>query len=130
MKTSRNDKGFTLIETAVAFAIAAFALTAILRLLQSGYEQIDESEKSNLAVSYARSLLAEIRGTRDYSIGHRIGTFENGWSWQMSVDPYHHDIPSAASTGMKPVSVKIHIYDNSQQTALFELGTVGLSNDD
>lgn len=85
----RRQRGFTLIEVIIAFALLALALTLLLGSLSGAARQIRTAEDSGRATLHAQSLLAQLGVGETLQPGRTEGTFEKGrYRWAMEVTPY------------------------------------------
>ena len=86
---ARGQRGFTLLEVIVAFAVLALALTLLLGTMSGAARQIRESANSGRAALHAQSLLDQVGVGEVLKPGHREGTFEDGrYHWTLDVAPY------------------------------------------
>lgn len=84
-----RQRGFTLIEIIVAFALLALALTLLLGTLSGAARQVRWSADAGRAALHARSLLDEVGVGEPLRAGTRDGEFEDGlYRWTLQVDPY------------------------------------------
>jgi general secretion pathway protein I len=81
----RADRGFTLLEVLVAFAIAAFATSFMFRATFDGLHGAALSARYQEAVARARSHLAAIGSAA--SPGDRQGDEGNGFHWHVRIAP-------------------------------------------
>ena len=87
--SERTQRGYTLIEVIVAFAILAVALTLLLGTLSGAAKQVHWSEQAGRAALYAQSLVEQTGGAEPLRAGHREGAFEDGrYRWTLDVAPY------------------------------------------
>ena len=85
----RLQRGYTLIEVIVAFAILAVALTLLLGTLSGAAKQVHWSEQAGRAALYAQSLVDQTGVAEPLRAGHREGAFEDGrYRWTLDVAPY------------------------------------------
>lgn len=85
----RRQRGFTLLEVIVAFALLALALTLLLGSLSGASRQVRQADDASRAALYAQSLLAQVGVGETLQPGRREGDFENGrYHWQLEVAPY------------------------------------------
>lgn len=84
-----SQRGYTLIEVLVAFAVLALALTLLLGTLSGATRQVRWSADAGRAALHARSLLAQTGVGEVLQPGRREGVFEEGrYRWTMEVAPY------------------------------------------
>ena len=86
---SRRQRGFTLIEVIIAFALLALALTLLLGSLSGAARQIRTADDSGRATLHAQSLLAQLGVGEILQPGRKQGTFEQGrYHWALEMEPY------------------------------------------
>jgi general secretion pathway protein I len=83
----RTERGFTLLEVLVAFAIAALALTLLFRAASSGLVSVRTAGRYEEAVARARSHLASAGHDVALVIGQSEGDDGGGYSWHLNVTP-------------------------------------------
>ena len=71
------QRGYTLIEVLVAFAILALALTILLGTLSGATRQVKWADEAGRAALHAQSLLASVGVAESLQPGRRAGTFED-----------------------------------------------------
>lgn len=83
------ERGYTLVEVLVAFAILALALTLLLGTLSGAARQVKWSGQAGSAALHAQSMLDGIGVAEALRPGHRDGTFERGrYRWSLDIDHY------------------------------------------
>ncbi len=83
------ERGYTLIEVLVAFAILAHALTLLLGGLSGASRQVRWADDAGRAALHAQSLLDDIGVGTGLQEGHRDGVFEQGrFRWSLDIEPY------------------------------------------
>ena len=89
VRSVRGQRGFTLIEVVVAFALLALALTFLLASLSGATRQIRIASDSSRATLHAQSLLAQVGVGETLQPGRRQGTFDAGrYRWVLEIVPY------------------------------------------
>lgn len=89
------QRGYTLIEVVVAFALLAFGLTLLLGSLTNATKQVRTSTDYGRAALHAQTLLDQAGVGEALVVGQRDGELENGrFRWEMSVSPFRD--PSVA----------------------------------
>jgi general secretion pathway protein I len=83
----RTERGFTLLEVLVAFAIAALALALLFRVASGGLVSVETSGRYEEAVSRARSHLAAIGRDAALVAGDSEGDDGGGYRWHLTVTP-------------------------------------------
>lgn len=85
----RSQRGYTLIEVIVAFAVLALGLTLLLGTLSGSTRQIRYSSDAGRAALHAQSLLAQFGVGEVLQPGRREGELEDGrYRWTLDVQPY------------------------------------------
>ncbi|MBB3824687.1 type II secretion system protein XpsI [Xanthomonas arboricola] len=85
----RRQRGYTLIEVIVAFALLALALSLLLGSLSGAARQVRAADDSTRATLHAQSLLALQGMVKPLVPEQQQGSFENGhFRWSMDVRPY------------------------------------------
>ena len=83
------QRGYTLIEVIVAFAILALALTLLLGTLSGATQQIRWADDAGRAALHAESLLSETGVGQVLEPGRTEGNFENGrYRWTLDIQPW------------------------------------------
>lgn len=95
--TSRGQRGFTLIEVIVAFALLALALTLLLGSLSGATRQVRQAQDSTRATLHAQSLLAQLGTGEALQPGRKEGRFDGGrYEWVLQVAPYADPLAARA----------------------------------
>ena len=85
----KAQRGYTLIEVMVAFAILALALTLLLGTLSGATKQIRWADDAGRAALHAESLLSETGVGQVLEPGRTEGNFENGrYRWTLDIQPW------------------------------------------
>lgn len=101
MNRMHPQRGFTLIEVIVAFAVLALALTLVLGTLSNASRQVRWSEDAGRAAMHAQSLLDDTGIAQVLVPGRSDGTFEDGrYRWTLEVAPWRE--PAAEGAGAAP----------------------------
>jgi len=80
------QRGYTLIEVIVAFALLAAALTLLLGTLSGAARQVRGSADAGRAALYAQSVMAQVGVGEMLRPGRKDGEFENGrYRWALDV---------------------------------------------
>jgi general secretion pathway protein I len=85
----KAQRGYTLIEVVVAFALLAFAMTMLLGSLTNATKQVRVSNDFGRAALHAQTLLDQAGVGEALTVGQREGQFEDGrYRWNMQVMPF------------------------------------------
>lgn len=96
----KRQRGYSLLEVIVAFAVLALALTLLLGSLSGASRQIKQADLRSRAVLHAQSLLAVTGVVEPLQDGQRSGQWDDGrYRWQLQVAPYQE-----VRTGALPVA--------------------------
>lgn len=94
-----RQRGFTLIEVVVAFALLALALTLLLGSLSGAARQIQRANLSGRAALHAQTLLAQVGAGSAPVPGHDEGDLEQGrYHWTLDIAPWSD--PQRADTAL------------------------------
>lgn len=87
--TRGRQRGYTLIEVIVAFAVLGVALMLLLGTLSNGTRQVRWAADSGRAALHAQSLLDGLGIEMPVVPGRADGTFEDGrYRWALEITPY------------------------------------------
>ena len=101
MNRMHPQRGFTLIEVIVAFAVLALALTLVLGTLSNASRQVRWSDDAGRAALHAQSLLDDTGVAETLVPGRSEGVFEDGrYRWTLEVAPWRE--PAAEGAGAAP----------------------------
>lgn len=105
--SSDGEAGFSLLETLIAFAIAAFALTALLQV----YASSADSERRSLvilrAVELADQKLAALEDRAQLVPGTIGPAVESGMLWRVDIKPAEAEVPDQPPPQLVYVTVTI-----------------------
>jgi general secretion pathway protein I len=104
----KYQRGYTLIEVIVAFALLALALGLLIGTLSGGARQVRAAELSTRATLHAQSLLAGLEMDGPLRPQHREGRWEGGrYAWQLDVRPWVDPQPPATTQPVSPVDPRL-----------------------
>jgi general secretion pathway protein I len=97
MPRAEAERGFTLIEVLVAFAIAAVLLVPLLRIFSGGVGGLTRADRAATAALWAESVLEARSGEALLAAGTEEGDLPGGYHWQRIVTVY-----SEATMSLQP----------------------------
>jgi type II secretory pathway pseudopilin PulG len=116
-------EGFTVLELAIALAIAGIALVSLFQLFSSAVVTAGRADRLTEATLLARSKLAEAETIEPVSIGVSGGTAANGLVWRLETKPYPGDDQSRAR---HLVTIVVSISEGRHSTSNPDIPIVGL----
>jgi general secretion pathway protein I len=101
----KHQRGYSLLEVIVAFALLALALTLLLGSLSGAARQVHNADLRTRAMLHAQSLLAATGIEQPLQEGRSQGDWEDGrYRWELQVEPYvdarASSLPQAAATAV------------------------------
>lgn len=97
LRSLRDQRGYTLIEVIVAFALLALALTLLLGTLSGAVRQVRWSGDAGRAALHAQSLMDTIGVGQALLPVQRNGQFDAGrYRWSLTVIPWDEPLPPNA----------------------------------
>jgi len=99
----KYQRGYTLLEVIVAFALLALALGLLLGALSGGVRQVRAAEAATRANLHAQTLLAGLGMEAPLAPLQQQGTFEQGrYAWRLDVVPWVDPQPPADAMAVSP----------------------------
>lgn len=96
----KRQRGYSLLEVIVAFALLALALTLLLGSLSGAARQVHNADLRTRAMLHAQSLLAASGIEQPLQEGRAQGDWEDGrYRWELQVEPYVDARASALPQG-------------------------------
>lgn len=112
-RTSTNQRGFTLIETVVALAIAAMALPVLLRAFSEGTKRHSMIENKTTALYLLRLKAAEIEMEGYPEVGSAEGEFgtDSRFTWA-------YEVMETETEGLRAVTITIYWQERGQEKSV------------
>lgn len=106
LRAPRRQRGYTLIEVIVAFAILALGLTLLLGTLSGATRQVKQAGDAGRAGLHAQSLLAEWGEVPQPGV--RAGELEDGrYRWHLAVQPWNDPSPRSGTPRIDPAAGRL-----------------------
>ena len=103
-RSQASQRGYSLLEVIIAFALLAAALALLLGTLSSSARQVRRSADAGTAALHARSLLDQVGVGAPLTAGEARGDWEDGrYAWTLRVAPWRD--PSAPPANLQPQAV-------------------------
>ena len=100
------QRGFSLLEVLVAFAILAVSLTILLQIFGGGTRSLRISEEYRQAAVAAESVLAQVGHTLPLAPGEQTGSM-GGFQWRLVQVPYVDPVWPDLGRGLLLVEVNL-----------------------
>jgi len=93
-----SQRGYTLLEVLVAFALLAIGLGLLLAILSGGVRAVANASDSTQASLYAESVLDTLGADQRLQPGRSTGVYENGrYRWTLDVTPFKPPVAAPAA---------------------------------
>ena len=125
----KRDSGFSLIEIMIAFVIMSIALTIVIRVFSTGLRTVSETEKYNIAVQIAESLMARVGEDISLDESQMTGEIEKIYDWQINIEPMFVDYKLSmveqpnSNMQFKTVNVRVE-WGDDEKISKVELNTI------
>ena len=101
-------RGFTLIETLIAFAITALALAGLVPMLANSLGRTESAAASRIAVLHAESKLAQFGTEYPLRAGETRGRLDERYTWSARVSVFP-DLLTDAQQGVRVYDVTVRV---------------------
>jgi general secretion pathway protein I len=116
MSPRRPQRGFTLIEVVVAFAILALSLGALYESFGGALRRSGTAAKRELAALRAESLLAEFRGSGGRLPARTGKDADTDVGWRVTAKPYPAELSEHSAWVAEAVTVEVSWGKTKRQT--------------
>ncbi len=126
-----GERGFSLLEILVAFAVLALTLGVLLRIFGGGVRSVALADEHAQAVLFAQSLLDQVGLETPVIPGETRGELDETYRWVLRIEPFvGEQLPLPDSMPAKPYWVVAQVeWGEDRDYHEFSLGTLRLASD-
>ena len=106
MRDRDQQRGYTLLEVVVAFAILTLSLSTLIPGLATLTGQSGTARETLAATEFARSLIEPIGIAEPLRPGVREGRVGDAWRWRIGIEPYR-DEGGPVGAGLYSIVVEV-----------------------
>lgn len=105
-----GERGFSLLEVLVAFAILSISLGVLLQVFATGLRNAGIADDYTRATLYAESILAAIGREVPLAEGERSGPVNEQFSWRSTVSVYTEGLPDSEQARVRAYHISVEVY--------------------
>jgi len=105
-----RQRGFSLLEVLVAFAILSVSLGVLLQVFATGLRNAGVADDYTQATLYAESILAAYGRETPLGEGVHEGSINDRFSWRGAVSPYVEGMPDPEKTRMRAYRISVEVF--------------------
>lgn len=131
VRTGGGERGFSLLEILVAFAVLALTLGVLLRIFGGGVRSVALADEHAQAVLFAQSLLDQVGLETPVIPGETRGELDETYRWVLRIQPFVAEgMPLPENMPAKPYWVEAQVeWGEDNDYHEFTLGTLRLATD-
>ena len=120
----RDEAGFSLVETVVAFAILSLVMATAIQVVGGGSTRARIGQDRAVALAHAQSSLAALSASETVLPRSSSGTFADGFAWTLSVRPVSEG--GGESSSLSPYIAEVSVTSPRTNTTRVVLRTIVL----
>lgn len=124
--TDGRNEGFTLLEALVALAILAGTTAALLVLIATNRRVQSDADGDVWAALHARTILARVGRDLPLEVGTQSGTFEDGRTWILQVEPFRGE-PGSATPQPALLQIRLRLGRSRDDASSVEVVTLKMA---